>query len=220
MRVLLADDHALFRSSLRSLLETRGVEVVGEARDGQKAIELACSLKPDIVLMDLSMPVLNGIEATKQLRALMPDLKIVILTASMEDDDLFDSLRAGAHGFMRKSLETDSFFELLDRALAGEPALTPQVSRKILEAFSNSENTGSRPSEPDALTSRERDVLDLMVEGITSNRQLAKRLEVTENTVKYHVRNILDKLHLNNRAQVVSHALRNGMVEPRLQPKN
>ena len=213
MRLLLADDHTLFRSSLRSLLEARGLEVVGEASDGRQAINLAAKLRPDLVLMDLSMPVLNGIEATRQLTAQMPELKVVILTASMEDEDLFEALRAGAHGYLLKNLEADSFFALLERALAGEPALTPQLSRKVLQAFAK---PAAKPQQedPDALTDREREVLELMVDGITSNRQLARRLEVTENTVKFHVRNILDKLHLHNRAQAVSHAFRHGMVEP------
>lgn len=213
MRILLADDHRLFRSSLRSLLETRGLEVVGEASDGRQAIELALASKPDLVLMDLSMPGLNGIEATRHLTAAMPDLKVVILTASMEDEDLFEALRAGAHGYLLKSLEADSFFDFLERALAGEPALTPQLSRKMLEAFSRRDLPKPKADDPDALTDREREILELMVEGITSNRQISKRLDVTENTVKYHVRNILDKLHLSNRAQAVSHALRHGVVE-------
>lgn len=212
MRVLLADDHTLFRSSLRSLLEAREVEVVGEASDGQQAVTLAARLRPDLVLMDLSMPVLNGIEATKLLAVQAPEVKVIVLTASMEDDDLFEALRAGAHGYLLKNLEADSFFDLLDRALAGEPALTPQLSRKVLQAFSKREPTRPPHEDPDALTDRERQVLELLVEGITSNRQLAKRLEVTENTVKFHVRNILDKLHLHNRAQAVSHALRHRLV--------
>lgn len=218
MRIVLADDHRLFRTSLRSLLETRGLEVVGEAGDGHQAIALAETLKPDLVLMDLSMPGLNGIEATRHLTAAMPDLKVVVLTASMEDEDLFEALRAGAHGYLLKSLEADSFFEFLDRAIAGDPALTPQLSRKVLEAFSRRDLPKSKADDPDSLTDRERDVLELMVEGITSNRQIAKRLDVTENTVKYHVRNILDKLHLSNRAQAVSHALRHGMVDRKEPP--
>lgn len=214
MRLLLADDHALFRSSLRSLVEARGLEVVGEAANGRQAVEMATRLRPDMVLMDLSMPEMNGIEATRELSAAMPELKIVILTASMEDEDLFEALRAGAHGYLLKSLEADSFFELLDRALAGEPALTPQLSRKVLEAFSQRGAAAQiRVQAPDDLTDRERQILELMVDGITSNRQIAKHLEVTENTVKFHVRHILDKLHLSNRAQAISHALRHGVVE-------
>ena len=214
MRLLLADDHALFRSSLRSLLETRGLEVVGEATDGRQAVDMAMRLRPDMVLMDLSMPVLNGIEATRELAERMPEMKVVILTASMEDEDLFEALRAGAQGYLLKNLEAQSFFSLLERALAGEPALTPALSRKVLQALNRPAPARPEPQDPDALTDREREVLELLVEGITSNRQLARRLEVSENTVKFHVRNILDKLHLHNRAQAVSHALRKGLVEP------
>lgn len=214
MRLLLADDHVLFRTSLRNLLEARGQEVVGEAGDGRQAVEMAGRLSPDLVLMDLSMPRMDGLEATRQLTAAHPEIKVVILTASMEDEDLFEALRAGAHGYLLKNLETDAFFDLLDRALAGEPALTPQLSRKVLQAFSQGGAARAEREDPDALTEREREVLELMVEGVTSNRQLARRLDVSENTVKFHVRNILDKLHLHNRAQAVSHALRYGLVEP------
>lgn len=211
MRLILADDHNLFRTSLKSLVEARGHEVVGQASDGRRAIELAAQLVPDLVLMDLSMPVVNGIEATRQLTAQLPAVKVVILTASMEDEDLFEALRAGAHGFLLKDLEADSFFNILDRAMAGEPALTPAMSRKVLEAFTKGGNSQHK-EDPDALTERERDVLQLIVDGYTSNRQLARRLDIAENTVKFHVRNILDKLHLHNRAQAVAHALRHGLV--------
>ena len=212
MRLLLADDHFLFRSSLRSLVEARGLDVVGEAVNGREAVEMAAELKPDLVLMDLSMPVLNGIEATRELTAIMPEIKVIILTASMEDDDLFEALRAGAHGYLLKNLEADSFFELLDRAAAGEPALTPRLSRKVLEAFALRE-AGRTKEHSAVLTDREREVLELIVDGVTSNVQIAKRLEVTEAAVKFHVRHILDKLHLQNRAEAISHALRPGVGE-------
>ena len=161
MRLLLADDHALFRSSLRSLLEARGKEVVGEASNGLEAVDLAARLEPDIVLMDLSMPEMGGIEATRLVTARLPGVRVVVLTASMDDDDLFEALRAGAHGYLLKNLESDAFFDLLDRAVAGEPALTPQLSRKVLQAFARPPQTTTRPpaDDPDALTDREREVL-------------------------------------------------------------
>jgi len=213
VRLLIADDHALFRESLRALLEARGVEVVGEAKNGKEAVALAGRLKPDIVLMDLGMPEVDGLEATRQVVTTLPGVRVVVLTASTDDEDLFEALQAGAQGYLLKDLEADSFMKLLEGALEGQPALTPELSRKILQAFSKRRQE-SVQEDPDALTERELDVLRLMVEGITSNRQLARRLDVTENTVKFHVRNILDKLHLHNRAQAVSVALRRKMVEP------
>jgi DNA-binding NarL/FixJ family response regulator len=213
MRLLIADDHALFRDSLRSLLESRGIEVVGEAVNGRQAVDLARRLRPDIVLMDLGMPEMGGLEATRALAAAQPEVRVVVLTASTEDEDLFEALQAGAQGYLLKDLDADSFFKLLNGALEGQPALTPELSRKILQAFSRRPQQPER-EDPDALTERELEVLHLLVEGITSNRQLARRLQVSENTVKFHVRNILDKLHLHNRAQAVSVALRRKMVEP------
>jgi DNA-binding NarL/FixJ family response regulator len=214
LRILIADDHTLFRDSLRSLLEARGFEVVGEAGNGQEAIDLATKLQPEIVLMDLSMPVLNGIEATRQLHETQPDVRVVVLTASMDDEDLYQALKAGAQGYLMKNLEADSFFSLLEGVLDGRPALTPELSRKVLQAFASGFDRTPPTKDPDALTDRESLVLELMVEGTTSNRQLAVRLGVTENTVKFHVRNILDKLRLHDRAQAVGYALREKMVEP------
>jgi DNA-binding NarL/FixJ family response regulator len=213
MRLLLADDHALFRDSLRGLLEARGIEVVGEAKNGKEAVELARRLRPEIVLMDLAMPEMNGIEATRAIAAELPTARIVVLTASTEDDDLFEALQAGAQGYLLKDLQADTFIRLLTGALEGQPALTPELSRKILQAFGRRAQPAPQ-EDPDALTERELEVLQLMVEGVTSNRQLARRLGVSENTVKFHVRNILDKLHLHNRAQAVSVALRKKMVTP------
>ncbi|HEV2720391.1 MAG TPA: response regulator transcription factor [Thermoanaerobaculia bacterium] len=211
MRILIADDHALFRDGLRSLLGTQGHEVIAEARNGREAIDLTKQLKPDIVLMDLSMPELDGLTATRTLTADAPDVKVVILTASDEDSSLFDAIKAGAQGYLLKNLEADDFFSMLDRASRGEPALTPALARKLLQEFAKPPETA--PADADELTAREREVLELMVEGVTSNRKLAKRLGVSENTVKFHVRNILDKLRLHNRAEAVGYALRKKMAE-------
>ncbi len=212
MRVLIADDHVLFRDSLKSLLEARDFEVVGEANDGREAIELAWKLKPDIVLMDLSMPGVDGLEATKRLAAELPEVKVVVLTAADDDGNLFEAIKSGAKGYLLKNLKSDDFFELLVGVSRGEPALTPAVARRLLEEFAKPRRAGKQ-FDPDALTERETEVLELMVRGTTSNRRLARELKVSENTVKFHVRNILDKLHLHNRAQVVGYALRNRLVE-------
>jgi DNA-binding NarL/FixJ family response regulator len=219
MRVLLADDHALFRDGLRSLLEARGVEVVGEARNGREALDQTRRLGPDVVLMDLDMPELDGLAATRLISAERPEVKVVILTASEEDAHLFEAIKSGAQGYLFKNLASAELFRLLDGVARGEPALTPALARKLLLEFARP--APAAPAAPaaidvlDALTEREREVLDLLVQGITSNRELAERLVITENTVKYHFRNILDKLHVQNRAQVVSFAVRHGMVEPR-----
>jgi len=212
MRILIADDHTLFRDSLRSLLESHDLEVVGEAENGEVAVKMAWELKPDLVLMDLSMPEMGGLEATRQLVSELPEVKVVILTASEDDSDLFEAIKSGAKGYLTKNLESDQFFTLLEGIGRGEPALSGGIARKLLDEFAKPK--GDKEWDPDALTQREQDVLQLMVAGTTSNRDLAEALGVTENTVKFHVRNILDKLHLHNRAQVVGYALRNRMVDP------
>jgi len=212
VRILIADDHALFRDGLRSLLATQGHEVVAEARNGREAVDLTKRHNPDLVLMDLSMPEMDGLTATRTLNAEVPGVKVIVLTASDDDASLFEAIKAGAQGYLLKNLEADDFFAMLDRASRGEPALTPTLARKLLQEFAKpaAETAGSNPDE---LTAREREVLELMIEGVTSNRKLAQRLGVSENTVKFHVRNILDKLRLHNRAEAVGYALRKKMVE-------
>jgi DNA-binding NarL/FixJ family response regulator len=213
VRILIADDHSLFRDGLRSLLLAQGHEVIGEARNGREAVQLARELKPDLVLMDVQMPELDGIAATRLMSAEMPDIKVVILTASEEEAKLFEAIKSGAQGYLLKNLEAEAFYELLERAHRGEPALTATLARKLLLEFAKPPEAAAPAAEQDSLTAREREVLELMVEGVTSNRRLAKRLGLSENTVKFHVRNILDKLRLHNRAEVVGYALRHGMVD-------
>jgi DNA-binding NarL/FixJ family response regulator len=164
--------------------------------------------------MDLAMPEVDGLAATRAICVQCPESKVVILTASENDEDLFEAIKSGAQGFLIKNLASDEFFALLDGVARGEPALTPSIARKLLHEFAHHGSEAPATSAPDQLTEREREVLAYMVEGITSNRELADRLIISENTVKYHLRNILDKLHLQNRAQVVAYALRNGLVAP------
>src|SRR5947209_4466686 len=214
MRVLVADDHPLFRDGLRGLLEARGIDVVGEARNGREAVEMTRRLRPDVVLMDLNMPEMTGLAATRLISADQPAVKVVILTASEEDADLFEAIKSGAQGYIFKNLDSREFFRLLDGVARGEPALTPALARKLLGELARPTSAREADVEgPGALTEREREVLDLLVQGVTSNKDLAERLIVSENTVKYHLRNILDKLHVQNRAQVVAYAVRHGMVE-------
>jgi DNA-binding NarL/FixJ family response regulator len=198
MRILIADDHSLFRGALKSLLLSQDKhQVVGEARNGREAVALARQLRPDLVLMDLSMPDLDGLAATRILMAETTDIKVVILTASEDDQHLLEAMKSGAQGYLLKNLEADKFFTLLDGVARGEPAITPALARKLIREFP----TGRADNDPDALTEREREVLEQLVGGVTSNRDLADRLGVSENTVKFHVRNILAKLHVSNRAQ-------------------
>lgn len=214
MRILIADDHALFRDGLRSLLESHSLEVVGEASTGREAVTLAWELKPDVVLMDLLMPDMDGLEATKRLAAELPDVKVLILTAADDDEKLFEAIRAGAKGYLLKDLESEQFLDLLEGVQRGEPALTPAVAKKLLDEFARPPGERKqRKARHMDLTERERDVLELMVRGTTSNRDLAESLGVTQNTVKFHVRNILDKLHLHSRAEVVAYVLRKRLVD-------
>jgi DNA-binding NarL/FixJ family response regulator len=214
LKILIADDHTLFRESLRNLLASRGFEIVGEAREGQEAIDLARRLQPDMVLMDLSMPGLDGLTATRLISTEMPQVKVVILTGSDEEAQLFEAIKSGAQGYLLKDLASRDLFSYLEGVGRGEPALTPHLANKLLQEFARPARPAAAPHDPDALTEREREVLELMVQGVTTDRKLAKRLGLSENTVKFHVRNILDKLHQHNRAQVVGFALRHGIVAP------
>ncbi len=214
MKILIADDHALFRDGLRSLLEARGYQVIGEAKNGRDTVELTRQLRPNVVLMDLAMPEMDGLAATRVICAEMPEVKVAVLTASDDDAKLFEAIKSGAQGYLLKDLQASGFFALLEGLERGEPALTPALARKVLAELARPASTHKEVPDPDALTEREQEVLELMVSGVTSNRKLANGLGVSENTVKFHVRNILDKLHVHNRAQVVGYALRTGMVAP------
>ncbi|MDR7509989.1 MAG: response regulator transcription factor [Armatimonadota bacterium] len=212
VRVLLADDHALFRDGIRSLLEARGVEVVGEAADGREAVEAALRLRPDVVLMDVAMPGVDGLEATRAIKAHLPDTKVVMLTVSDDDRTLFEALRSGAHGYLLKNLQAEEFFDLLAGIDRGEAPLSPSLAGRILDEFRRGKRPAERPG-PDELTDKEMEVLRAVSLG-ASNREIAARLRISENTVKYHIKNILDKLHLRNRAEVVAYAARRGWIRP------
>lgn len=218
MRVLLADDHPLFRDGLKSLLTARGIEVVGEASNGREAVEYAKKLSPDIVLMDLTMPEMDGLAATRAILSEAPQIRIVILTASDDEANLFEAIKSGALGYILKNLESERFFSMLEDAGRGEPALTPRLAARLLIEFAQIGRPPKSPNasekQPDELTEREREVLELLAQGVTSNKDLASRLVVSENTVKYHLRNIMSKLHLQNRAQVVAYTLRHGINPP------
>jgi len=197
---------------VRTLLEARGVEVVAEARNGREAQDMTRRLQPDIVLMDLAMPEVGGLDAIRAISVESPEARVVVLTASEEDADLFEAIKSGAQGYLLKDLKADDLMALLEGVSEGQPAFTPSLARKVLTEFARPPTQASRSA--DDLTEREHDVLELLVQGITSNHDLADKLIVTENTVKYHLRNILGKLHLKNRAQVVAYAMQHGLVNP------
>ncbi len=215
MRLLIADDHALFRASLRSLLEANDYEVVAEASDGREAVDLTLELKPEVVLMDLTMPRMSGLDATRAISAELPETHVVVLTASDDDASVFAAIKSGARGYLLKNLMAEDFFAVLDSLAEGHPLLTPSMARRVRGDFSGAGTLDTPMVE--ALTEREDQVLDLMIHGVTSNRDLAEHLGVSENTVKFHIRHIFEKLHLNNRAQVVAFALQAGHGSPKEQ---
>ncbi len=212
MKVLLVDDHALVRNGIASLLTSHNIDVVGEAGDGLEALEKARQLHPDLILMDIKMPVCNGLEATRLIKAEMPESKIIILTVSDDEDDLFEAIKSGATGYLLKNLQAEEFFDLLSGVARGEAAMSPLLAAKIIEEFARLKTSGAEPSQHESEpTVREIDVLRLVAFG-ASNKEIAFALDITENTVKYHLRNIMQKLHLKNRAQVAAYAVSKGLT--------
>jgi DNA-binding NarL/FixJ family response regulator len=223
MRVLLADDHSLFKEGLRNLLNARGIEVAGSAGDGYEALELARQLHPDVILMDIQMPRCDGLEATRLIKTEMPDINIVMLTTAADDNSLFEAIKSGASGYLLKNLDADHFFELLSNVAQGEPAISPDLAQRILNEFAqrkaSATHSGSNADGPERLTDRQLEVLQQVVGGNTY-REIAATLSITERTVKYHMREILQKLHLQNKAQVIAYALRTGLVADKTDSPN
>lgn len=212
MRVLLADDHALFRAGISSLLRAWSQEVVGEAANGLEALELSRRLRPDLVLMDISMPDCNGLEATRLIKAELPDTRIVIVTVSDDDANLFEAIKSGAEGYLLKDASGEELQRTLEAVVSGEPALSSGLATKILGEFVRLTQEGPKESD-DTLTPREQEVLQLVAQGAT-NPEVAATLHLSRHTVNFHVKNILHKLHLKNRAQAVAYAVRTGLVSP------
>lgn len=209
-RVLVADDHALFRKGVATLLrDADGFSVVGEARDGREAVAKAQTLTPDVVLMDIYMPGMDGLEAARRIKAAMPATKIVMLTVSEEDQSLFDAVKAGAQGYLLKSVEPEELFHTLRGVVRGEAFITPSMAAKILAEFTRQARAGK--GRDSVLSPREREVLDLLTRGAV-NKEIAAALQISGNTVKNHLKSIMEKLHVQNRVQIVAHALRQGLV--------
>lgn len=213
IRVLLADDHPLFRDGVAALLRTRGFDVVGEAGDGVEALEMARQLHPDMILMDIQMPRLDGLMATRLITTETPETHVIMLTVSEEDENLFEAIKSGAQGYLLKNTDTQTFFELLNGVSRGEAPMSRQLAGKILREFARKITGDKQPDERNGeLSDREKDVLRLVAEGMT-NRDIGGRLNLSENTIKYHLKNIMQKLHLKNRAQAVAFALQSGMLK-------
>jgi len=213
LRILLVDDHVLFRKGVAALLARRPeMEVVGEASDGLEAITAAREIIPDLILMDINMPKCDGLEATRMIKRELPHAKIVILTVSDDDQNLFEAIKSGAQGYLLKDLEPTKLYDLLESVSRGEAPLSGVVAAKILKEFARpNKDPAPMPEMIDELTPREMDILQLVVDGKT-NKEIAASLFITENTVKIHLRNILEKLHLQNRIQAAVYAVRQGLV--------
>jgi len=211
IRLLLADDHTLFRKGLASLLEKENCfEVIGEAENGAEAIRKAQADRPDLVLMDIHMPGVNGLEATRQITNALPATRVVILTISEEDKDLFEAIKCGAHGYLSKKVEPDKLRESLEGVFRGEAPLSGATAARILKEFAAQASKDSEATFVANLTAREKEVLQLLAAGLT-NKEIGARLNIAENTVKNHLKNILAKLHLQNRVQAATLAIQQRM---------
>jgi DNA-binding NarL/FixJ family response regulator len=212
VRVVVVDDHDLFRTGLKNLLEEQGVNVVGEAPNGQTAIRLASDLAPDVVVMDLNMPGLTGVETTRKLAGIAPLTRVVVLTISADDDDVMDAVMAGACGYLLKDSSIQDLIAGIRAAAAGESLISPQIAAKVLQrlrAQSSSEDAAATIRAE--LSDREIEVLKLIANG-KDNAQIARELFISPKTVKNHISNILMKLQIDNRIQAAVYAVRSGIV--------
>jgi DNA-binding NarL/FixJ family response regulator len=211
IKILIADDHHVVRRGLVFFLKTqKDIEVIGEAKNGQEAVEMTKRLNPDLVLMDLDMPIMDGIEATKQIKADLPNMKIMILTSFSDQDHVIPAIEAGASGYQLKDIEPDELVRTIKRLLSGENQLHPKATSHLLSHMSNKNRVIKQPSED--LTKRELEVLLEIAKG-KSNKEIASSLFITEKTVKTHVSNVLAKLDLQDRTQAALFAVKNGLIE-------
>jgi two-component system NarL family response regulator len=211
MRVLLVDDHPLFLDGLRNLLIARGISVIGLARDGLEAQEQARALRPDLIVMDIQMPRCNGLEAVRAIKAELPEVKIVMLTVSEDEGDLFEAIKSGASGYLLKSLDANEFVSLLAGVMRGEAPLPPGLAARVLAELAHPPvvppGRGDHRGVPAELTPRQWEILQLVAQGRTY-KEIGAALHLTEQTVKYHMGQILDRLHLASREQAIAYARR------------
>ena len=228
LRVLLVDDHPLFLEGLRNLLVSEGIQVVGLAKDGLEALAQARHLRPNVILMDIQMPRCDGVSATRLIKAELPECKVVILTVSEDDQDLFEAVKSGASGYLLKRVDATEFFLYLDELQVGHPPFSPGLAEKILKEFSHqvvkpethtvqsdpysahADQVRASESQGDTLSPRQLQILTLVAQGQTYG-QVAVTIGIAERTVKYHMAEILDRLHLQNRTQVIAYAAQSGL---------
>lgn len=222
IRILLVDDQPLFRKAIASLIDGQpDFAVVGEAENGLDGVEQTRALQPDLVVMDVDMPVMNGVEAVRLIREQVPPTKVVMLTVSEDEDDLFEAIRFGAHGYLLKDLRPEQLYDMLRSVMRNETPLSPAIAGRVLAALRGwgasggaapgpIRSPGSATPDGPALTRREIEILQLVADGL-SNKEIGCRLSITEGTVKNHVHNALEKLHLENRIQAAAYVVRQGM---------
>ena len=214
IRVLIAEDHTVVREGIRMILDAQAdVEVVGEARDGEEAVRLAKQLHPDVVVMDISMPRKNGVEATQEIKRILPDTQVLILTMHEEESYVFQLLRLGAAGYVLKRAAVTDLVEAVRAAARGEAFLYPAVARSVVQDYLDRMRTGEGTGRYDGLTDREREILVLIAEGMT-NSQIADRLFISVKTVQTHRAHIMEKLDLHDRSLLVRYAVRKGLIQP------
>ncbi len=215
LRIFLIDDHNLFRSGVKALLARQpDFEVVGEAADGLEGLKRAKQLKPDVVLLDLNMPGISGREAVKMLVEELPHTQVLMLTVSEDAEDLMDTLKSGARGYLLKNIDADYLVESIRRAARGEAVMSPQMTSKLVRGLQagGAEVVLTQTAEKDRVSPREREVLALLARG-ASNKEMARELQLAESTIKIHVQNILRKLNLSSRVQAAVYAVERGIVE-------
>lgn len=214
VRILVVDDHALLRQGIVTVLaDERDLQVVGEAANGREAVAKAAELMPDVILMDISMPEMGGLEATRRIKQEMPYVRIVILTIADDDQSLFEAVKSGAQGYLLKNVDPSVLVSTVRGIAAGETAISRTMASKLIGEFATQPQRPVAASPTGvALTQREKEVLELVAEG-RSNRDIASALAIAENTVKNHLKNILEKLHLQNRVQAAAFALRQGIFD-------
>lgn len=213
IRVLIVDDHTLFRSGIKALLQRQeDFEVVGEAGDGLEGLKRAKSLQPDVVLLDLHMPGIGGREAVKLLSEEVPACNVLLLTVSEDAEDLIETIRAGARGYLLKNIETDFLLNAIRAAARGESVVSPQMTGKLMMGVRMSKEGVAQDDDKEKLSPREKEIIALLATGV-SNKEMANALNVAESTVKIHVQNILKKLHLTSRVQAAVYAVEHGLVQ-------